>query len=323
MARYDLSPRPYWSKAFAEPQMRFHEDVRNCVAFIGQGSEDDWRALGTCFFISYKECRYVVTARHVAEPIGDDPFVIRINHHNGTDSIGLELDLIAPTTHKSFRWHVHADNTVDIAVMPANIAIKGMGGVTMTIPEEMFATPENLTRAHIGVGDVCYAVGLFRLMTGRTRNLPFVHTGHIGLMAGEEKIPVRNWRRGPSEPATLYVDGYLCELTSLEGLSGSPVFVRPSMDITGMPLPDVPSVRVAYTEIMLLGVWQSAWEGEPDENVIAKGAGLKVPVGVGSVAPVQRLIEILEQPSMVEHREDFLERKRQAKASKPDGDATA
>ena len=229
--------------------------------------------------------------------------MIRINHQNGKDSIGLELDLVNPRTHKAFRWHVHNDETVDIAVMPANLPIKSMGGDTMTIPEEMFATEDNLQDVHIGVGDVCYAVGLFRLMTGRTRNLPFVHTGHIGLMAGEEKIPVRNWRRGPSEPATLYVDGYLCELTSLEGLSGSPVFVRPSLDITGMPLPGNPGVRVAYTEVMLLGVWQSAWEGEPDEIVVARGAGLKVPVGVGSVAPVQRLIEILEQPSAVEHRD--------------------
>ncbi|PZO53344.1 MAG: hypothetical protein DCF16_07335 [Alphaproteobacteria bacterium] len=298
--------------------MRFDEDVRRCVGFVGQGGESDWRALGTCFFVSYKGCGYLVTARHIAEPIGDEPFVVRLNHENGKDSIGLGFDLIDPKTHKAFRWHVHADESVDIAIMPANIGLRKMGCDTIALTEDMFATEANLKNATIGVGDMCYAVGLFRLMTGRERNLPFVHTGHIGLMPGEERIPVRNWRRGPNEPATIYVDGYLCELTSLEGLSGSPVFVRASMDISGMPIAGQPDVRVSYTDIMLLGVWQNAWEGEPDEHVIARGAGLKVPVGVGSVAPVERLIEILEQPSAVAHREDFLERKRIANEAKPD-----
>jgi len=302
--------------------MRFREDIRPCVAFIGVGSESDLRILGTCFFIDYKGSRYVVTSRHIAEPLGDDPFVIRINHENGKDSIGLEIDPVGPATHKSFRWHVHHDDAVDIAIMPANIGWRALGGDAMTIPEEMFATEENLGDAMIGVGDVCYAVGLFHVMAGRTRNLPFVHTGNIGLMPGDERIPVKNWRKGPAEPPTLYLDGYLCEMTSLEGLSGSPVFVRPSMDISGMPIAGKHVVRVAYADIKLMGVWQSAWSGEPDDILEAQANGAKVPVGVGSVAPIERLVEILELPAVMEVREDFLKRKREAKASKPDGNVT-
>jgi hypothetical protein len=77
----------------------------------------------------------------------------------------------------------------------------------------------------IGIGELTYTIGLFRLMSGAMRNLPVVHFGSIA-MVPDERIPVQDWR---DRNKTFEVEGYLVETQGLEGLSGSPVFVRQSV----------------------------------------------------------------------------------------------
>lgn len=296
--------------------MRLRDDVKQCVVFIGTGGEEEFSALGTGFLVNYKRCTYLVTARHVAEDLGDCPFVVRMNHQDNESSLGLEFD---PLEHAElYPWLTSNDTSIDLAVMQFNVDWHTHGGDARTIPETMFSSHDTHADTDFGVGDLCYAVGLFRLMSGHRRNLPFVHTGNIGLMPGPDRIPVQNWREGPEEPSTIFVEAYLAEMTSLDGLSGSPVFVRPCLDVTGMPLTKKMRVRLAQTDILLMGVWQSAWAGTPDQIIMASRSGLKVPVGIGAVVCISKLVEILEQPTAVEARDSYRARVAAAKAARPD-----
>jgi hypothetical protein len=88
-----------------------------------------------------------------------------------------------------------------------------------------------------------------------------------------------------------YIDGYLIESQSLKGLSGSPCFVDPTIDLVDMP------VRFGRTDLRLLGVWHGSWDAQPDEVLaVEQGSTLRVPVGMGVVVPAQKLIDLLELP---------------------------
>ena len=205
--------------------MQVSDDLRRCVVFLGfpdAGLEKGGiHCIGTAFLVLYENVGYLATVRHVASMFGSDPFLVRMNKPDGT-SDNLYADQV--------RWHYHPDDNVDIAVIQFHVA-DDQGYDRFYLHGEMLAplTDENrVADKHIGTGDFAYTVGLFRLLAGRHRNLPVVHTGHIALMPGQENIPVQDWD-DPNRKRTRYVDGYLIEAQSLGGLSGSPVFVRPSM----------------------------------------------------------------------------------------------
>jgi hypothetical protein len=127
-----------------------------------------------------------------------------------------------------------------------------------------------------------------------------VHTGHIALIPGDEKIPIRD----PNTGAIFESDGYLIEAQTLRGLSGSPVFARRS--IRAAPLDakrarsgdDLPS---GYGPLFLLGVYSGAWDAAPGSILAADrnlSGGVRVPVGMGVVVPGQRIIEIITQKAV-------------------------
>ena len=81
----------------------------------------------------------------------------------------------------------------------------------------------------VEVDDLCYTVGLWRVLEGKERNLPIVHTGHLARLAGEERIPIKD----PRQPdGVVLAHGYLVEAQTLSGLSGAPVFIRRSVCVT-------------------------------------------------------------------------------------------
>ena len=98
----------------------------------------------------------------------------------------------------------------------------------------MFSTENLHQKQDISIGDFCYIVGLFRLLSGPRRNLPVVHTGHIALLPSDERMPVRDWLGAPS--ARRDVEGHLVETSNLQGLSGFPCFVRGTITIGGVPV---------------------------------------------------------------------------------------
>jgi hypothetical protein len=197
-------------------------------------------------------------------------------------------------------WYYHPNQDIDIAVMQIGIA----GADWQPFPYEGFADHEQSALfSRFGVGDLVYIVGLYRLLPGRAKMSPIVHTGHVAMTPGED-IPIYN----TTTKKTINTRGYLVEAQTLEGLSGSPVFVRYT-NPTGMSS-GVGRV-VAYTDsVFLLGVWQGAWDGIPGD-ILSEEIGSnnrRVPVGMGITIPSRRITEVLELPELKERRQQGVER---------------
>src|SRR5262249_43236784 len=124
----------------------------------------------------------------------------------------------------------------------------------------------------------------------------------IALLPSDERIPVRDWE-GPQ--GTRYVEGYLVQSESIEGLSGAPTFVRGHLEFSDMPTAQGPvATLLPRKDIGLLGIWQGAWDARADEVRTASiGHELRVPVGMGVVIPAYKLVEILETAPLKEARD--------------------
>ena len=311
--------------------MRIADDLRKATVFLGEEVADDLghsaidpRATG--FFLVWQsdsgrpidgmagECSgiYLVTARHVAVPLGSH-FAIRLNKKGG----GSDIELI-----ENARWTFHPDETVDVAVLhcgypdwadcipiPGRLLSKPSIGQTMGASEvDLLINDPNL-----GIGDITYVVGLFHLLHGKKVNLPVVHTGHIALLPEDERIPVQN----PITRKRQDVEGYLVEAHGVSGLSGAPVFARTSAPVTapyryeGPPLlnvtkyPEYPTPGRIHTSTVLLGLWQASWDGEPTETLVdgRELNGRRVPLGMGIVVPASKIAETLNQPELVTARQ--------------------
>jgi hypothetical protein len=272
-------------------RVKLNDDARKLVVFFGLRTTDKNGAPiisygGTGFLISFpaesgsqpQRITYLVTARHVERQLAG-PFVVSLIEMSGQPQ-DIDIDQAI--------WTPHPDDDVDVVVTRFPQSDAGL----VVFATESFATNAD----YFGVGDMVHIVGLYRLMPGRTKISPVVHTGNIAMTPTDE-IPVYDKLQKKVVPTR----GYLIEAQTLEGLSGSPVFVRYT-NVSG-----ISSGRgrlVTYTDhVYLLGIWQSAWEGIPDD-VLGQQIGVagRVPVGMGITIPAQRITETLAQPALVEER---------------------
>lgn len=300
--RYDLGSRPYRLRSFARPVMRISDDLRKAVVFLGTGDEATFESFGTAFLVAYKRCRYLVTAQHVIHDLGDLPFSIRVNKTDGTSDT-IQVDPLTPG--EGLSWHA-PEGGADVAVAAFNFDFSHSGWDQLLIPNELLVTNDDVLEHNIGIGDVCYTIGLFFVLAGKRRNIPVVHTGNIALTPGEETVPVSDWTKPKGAAPLLEADAYLVETSSLQGLSGAPVFVRPVFDFDMNPIHDVVG-RMLQSKVRLLGVWHGSWEGDI-HDVVAKGrpTGVRVPVGMGIVTPTAKLLDLLETPDVVAERNAWL-----------------
>lgn len=273
--------------------VRLSEDSRQCVVFLGHASGDDFDAGGTGFIVITDDGlgKYLVTARHVAKQLEGGPFDIRFNSIERGESVIAHVD--------DCQWHEHPDEKVDIALTPF---FPPGGSIGYMFPTKHCLDNRDIQAKDIGAGDLVCVVGLFRLLHGNRRNLPVVHTGHIALFPEDELIPVRD----ESHPDGIrYCEGYLVEAQGLPGLSGSPVFVRRSFRTTATLDGGKTANKIwLHGSLSLLGVWIAAWDAPPGEVLSAgRPQNIRVPVGMGIVAPAYRLREILEMPEIAQPRE--------------------
>jgi hypothetical protein len=207
--------------------MRLGEDARRAVVFFGtRNPEPKGPAIrygGTGFLIGHKQDDftfvYLVTAAHVARSLARfGEFVTRVNMKNG------------PATEEwaeGVNWYFHEDGAVDVAVAEY---VPPQGHDCVYFPSDQFLTKERREGKNIGAGDLVQIVGLFRLLSGTNRNLPIVHTGHLALVPEEgETIPQEH------DGKIVDVEGYLVEAQTLQGLSGSPVFIRRTLPVIPAP----------------------------------------------------------------------------------------
>ncbi len=294
------------------PPVRIADEMLRCVAFVGYADSTPGKGgidcIGTGFFLAHEGVVYLITAKHLSHELGKDPFLIRLNKADGT-SENLKADDV--------EWLNHPERTVDVSAVAIQIKNE-IAYETMSMGTHLHCfKPGEFERSNIGVGNETCTIGLFRLLSGEKRNLPVCHIGHIAMLPGTERIPVIDWT-DPTEMGRLFVEGYLVEAQSLDGLSGSPVFVRPefNIDLSQSLLPDpkrnkmpeVPPVfSVVAQRFRLLGLWQGAWVAPPDQVLaVQTGGDVRVPVGMGIVVPYGRILEVLDMPEAKAQRTEII-----------------
>jgi hypothetical protein len=268
--------------------MRLGHDARRAVVFFGvKNSEGGITYGGTGFLVAVPFSRdyavhYLVTCRHVAKHLDVD-FVIRGNDRDGS-AFALDVDQL--------QWVYHQDDTVDVAIAP--LLLHEQAWDRVYLPIDVFLG--DAEKPNVLCGDDIAIVGLFRLHFGKGRNIPIVHSGTIAALAdANEKVPIEDRVSGK---ITL-TEAHLVEAQTLEGLSGSPVFIQ---QYAGLPF-EQPSFAgrqetvFAMGAVRLLGMYSGAWDGRPgtilekDKNL--SNANYRVPVGMGAVVPGEKIVEVI------------------------------
>lgn len=270
------------------------DNIQKCVVFVGlEMANGDKILVGTAFILGRripdtdKSFIYVTTARHVIEGIkkrGLNKVFLRFNLHDDNATwFGVDLE--------AWRYHP-SDPTVDVAVFHAKFP---EGYDFLLYPVSGMATPDVIAHHGIGCGDEVFIVGLFARHHGQQRNIPIVRIGNIAAM--------------PEEPVDTEMGSafaYLIEARSIGGLSGSPVFAQlgPVRFRNGKPyLADGPNV------FHLLGLIHGHWDiGLSDtESALADASGERqINVGIAIVVPASKILEVIEQPSIVETEKAIL-----------------
>ena len=298
-------------------RVAINEDVRKTVVFFGKqippkpGSSDPATVEvgygGTGFLVEYVErgqpFKYLVTCRHVAEQLDVD-FFLRVNTlREGVANLPIEVA----------EWEYHPDEAVDLAA--TDIGLNALHFDVLSLP-----LSNRTTASALGCGQRVHIVGLFRLHYGEKRNVPMVHTGHIAALPdSNEKVPIKNRSSGQ----ILMAEAYLVEAQTLEGLSGSPVFVQEYVAWNAINKSDGSNIAIsAFGSVRLLGVYQGAWDARPGEILAADrnlSGTLRVPVGMGIVVPIERVVELIERNETLKtRRETVIQLRRERTAATMD-----
>lgn len=283
--------------------MRVSDTILETVVFLGYSTATAGKGgiecVDTGFLLLYDGVRHLVTARHVADQFGSDPFLIRVNRVDGTAE-NIHVDNV--------HWYLNSDPTVDVAVLLFDLENDHLKYAVRYIDDTRETWWWNKARKYgAGIGDFVYTVGLFRVLAGAERNMPVVHFGTISRTVDwGEKIPIKDWRDNTGT-SVIETDAYLVETQSLSGLSGAPVFIRASNLMVrpemwehnpGMRAEDLGDA-VAMWKLHLLGMWQGAWDAPPDHILgLERGREVRVPIGMGVVIPADYIHRVLESEEL-------------------------
>lgn len=282
-------PVPVHVWDWLENRLRVDERVRKSVAFIGFEGDRGFVPYGTALIglVTYEDFgnTVIITAHHVVEQIPGDTISVRLNRKDGSSE----------TRKLEKRWLItFRDRTIDLCVFPLHLDPSIYDFFAIHVSSENWQKRlEELGEPEPG-DEVC-AVGLYTSHYGHTRNMPVARIGHIAALP-EEKVATD---RG-------HVYGYLIELQSIAGLSGSPVFwTVPRFKIEG---DQVMQQRAHFPLGILIG--HHVVESAQDELVVPKWqqpesedplpAGMPPPkseerrTGFAVVLPINHIFEIFE-----------------------------
>jgi hypothetical protein len=237
----------------------------------------------------------VVTARHVLDMIPSDDVFVRVNTKAG----GAEL-----LRGQKSAWTNQPDDRIDVAVAGTTIPKDYFDLQHLKLTEDnAILTDEVVKSGAVGLGDEVFVAGMFTARLGDTRNIPIVRIGNIAALA-EEKI----------KTSYGYHHAYLIEARSIDGLSGSPVFVQ-------LPPVHVHTGSVKFAEGYIqyfMGMLLGTNEIRNPVDTIEINAPPKeddpgpktqyLNTGIGIVLPVSYIVEALEQPELRKKRQDWLDK---------------
>jgi len=279
--------------------MLIPDDFTKCVAFLGvptreHGQESiSWRA--TTFAISVpsevappeRRYNYLVTAKHVVEKSEGNKPCIRVNTKRDNTSEIVPIE--------STPWWYHPASEprdlyyVDVAVIPWMPPEKFE---LVTIPVEMFLTDEIIQKKGIGLGNEVFITGLFNKVAGQIRNIPIVRTGNIAMI--------------PNEPVYTKcgdMEAYLIESRSIGGLSGSPVFVIQDGYDKEL-LEKWQFGRPLYLLGLVHGHWPTSPYNTEDSSLKDDESTEPINMGIAIVVPAKKILEVINQPELVEMRKE-------------------
>jgi hypothetical protein len=265
--------------------MRIQDSVLDCIAFLYQLDDTP---VGTAFIIGVpvdpsekgkSVFVYLVTAKHVALRIQGKPFTVIVN---GKDGERKRINC-----GKNNKWVYHmTDSSVDAAITSDPFDDASELDIKCLPFLDMVATPEKIQSLGIGIGDAIFSVGLFARYRETIRNWPIVRTGSIAMMP-TEKVPIEI-----EDGKKVDADIYLIEARSVGGISGSPVFVRPTSQAW---------LATLSREFLILGLMQGHWDLKYYQDLLPTvdgdgSSGKGVNTGIAYVVPAYRILEILMCP---------------------------
>ncbi len=269
--------------------MRVSQLLRNCAVFIGMvGADGNFIPYGTGFLIATDLEKvifgYVTTCKHVIDEIidkiGGDRVWIRANTRDGNAT-----EIITDIQN----WVYDDTNDVAIYCHYFNPTLYELTYVR----DISFATKEKIKELKIEPGEMAFLVGLFLSHYGSKRNMPIVRMGNIAAI--------------PEEPVLTsvgYIKGYLVEMRSIGGFSGSPVLVT----ILPCRVIDKKVVFGGKMETLLLGMMQGLYVLKEPSIAIEPGDSKAdaMNAGIGIVIPIDTIMKTINEPLLLEQREKTL-----------------
>jgi hypothetical protein len=272
-----------------------------CVGFVGEvthrdasGVSGDLHATG--FFVSVSSATpkekgtisfYFVTAKHVVNDLAGREVYFLVNKMDGgTTTIQSTI---------GNRWWFHpTDKSADIAI--AQVWPDPTVDIVF-LDVLQLATPELLEKLDIGIGDEVYSTGLFTPAPGMARNIPILRQGNIAMMPGEQ-----------IQTELDFADVYLVEARSLGGVSGAPVFVRPTIDFKVTDFRGKQrNAFAAGLGFMLLGLMHGHWdirESEMNKAFFDHDRKRGVNMGIAIVVPAIKILDTIYQSELVTMRKE-------------------
>jgi hypothetical protein len=269
------------------------------------------------------EFQHVVTCRHNIESISkkyrdlgvpdEDAFVvIRVNKASGGADFVYSLN---------DQWEHHPDEAVDVSVAPVialETEIPRKDIDVIPIQEKQCVNDDVIERIDLWAGTPTDTIGLFTSHFGKTHNTPIVRSGVIALMRDSKNLV--GTRRG-------YMDAYLVESRSLGGLSGSPVIVQiePFWTAGGKIKKANHGDDAAYLLGMVHGHFMLEDENDivredfPEEDQSSeKSTHDELNSGISVVIPIDKVIEAINQDSLMKKRVQIVEIRRKRSGVKED-----
>jgi hypothetical protein len=277
--------------------MRIPDELIKSVGFVSRYNPDANGGVslqfgGTAFIVGVRiddtfGLAHLVTAKHVADAIKPAEAVIAMNGKDGRP-------LFLRTGDTKWFYHPTEEASVDVAVLPFGSVRFDQYDIAW-IPESIFATDERIAEFDIGLGDETLVIGLFSRFFGSTHLIPLLRTGNIAMMP-KDKLPTKGFGD---------MDAYLAEGRSIGGLSGSPVFVRNTVNTPMQTASGSPGTMSGLGKLHLLGLMHGHWD--LPVSFSASEQAEAVNMGVSIVVPARKILEVLYHPEPVALRKQHCE----------------
>jgi hypothetical protein len=127
-----------------------------------------------------------------------------------------------------------------------------------------------------------------------------VRTGNIAMMP-KDKLPTKEFGE---------MEAYLAEGRSIGGLSGSPVFVRNTVNMPGRSVHGAPMYISGLGSLHLLGLMHGHWEAPASFSDTERAE--TVNMGVSIIVPAKKILETLHHPELVALRKEHWEKSKKS-----------